>query len=501
MKAKKILAVSLMGAMTASLAGCAVDLSTIDLGKRPSTAAEVVEKYQALMEETKNYHADMEMEFGISAKGEGVTVDLPITMEVSADVLDDNLHGDMKMTMEFMGQKIDQKAEIYSVRDGRHTSTYLLDEDVGEWTVSEDENSADTTVSISGIDPAAFEDAEMEYDKEKGTYTITQSLGDFAEAGDTYELLADAYSGMAEMMNMDPDDFMDEWGSADVIWVFDDEFYLQSMDVDGCEFSDTIKEDGIEMDVSVSLMLSYEFSDYGKIRDKDVEVPDDVIESAVPSETVVPEIVEEPVTKTDEAEPENPDQDEDIVFEEPLDPDFSQEPIQQEETQPGEEPAKAEEPVKTTPVAGNDQFGSINGKGFTLQGDPWTMFADDGWVLGLDDDGEYSFKTADNGAYPDAQLYVNNEAMDHVTAEDIRTNGIYGYTVDFLWSEGKRPNMTWNGVTFGASVADIQAAYGEPYSTYNSTMYTNLTYKIGEAEMDFYITPDNGLQKVAVNVY
>lgn len=491
MKHKKILALSLAAAMSFSLCGCAVELNLG--GSRAKTAAEVIEKYAAAMEESQNYHVDMDMDFKIGAKGDGVTVELPITMGLSADVMDGNLHGDMQMGMNFMGESMEQKAEVYVVQERRSATTYMCDEENGYWTVSEDEeNGAESAMSLSDMDVSAFEDADMVYDKEEKTYTVTQSLGDFADAGDTYELLSDVYSGMAEMMNMDPDDFMDEWEKASVIWVFDSDCRLLTMEIEDCEFSDTIKEDGMELDVTVSLALSYAFSDYGEITEKDVKVPDEVIDEAVPSLTLDLED-EDFNVDISTGEGDIDWDDEETYFEEPLDPGFTYDPKEEQ----GSESA-----AEDVPRTDGDQLGSLNGQAFTLNGDPWTMFANDGWVLSLDNDGEYTFAEASNGSYPDALLYVNDEDMEDVYAEDIRTYGIYGYTVDFLWCESaKRPAMTWNGITFGATVEDVKAAYGEPDYEYEGSMYMSYTYKVGEAEIDFYVTPDNGLQKVAVNVY
>lgn len=489
---KKFLALSLAAAMCFSLAGCAIDISLP--GKSAKDAGEVVAGYMALMEESVNYHVDMDMDFEIAAKGDGVTIELPIGMGLSVDVMDGNMHGDMAMVIEFMNSmSMDEKAEIYVEQGRRSTTSYMYDEADGYWTVSEDnDNGASAAAGFSGMDADDFKDAEMEYDKKAGTYTITQSFADFAVTGDTYDILEDVYGGMAEMMEMDPDEFLDEWEKAEVVYVFDKDFYLQTVDVEGCEFSTTVKEDGMEMDVAVSLALSYAFSDYGEITEKDVKVPDEVIDEAVPSLTLDLED-EDFNVDISTGEGDIDWDDEETHFEEPLDPGFTYDP---------EEEQGSESAAEDVPRTDGDQLGSLNGQAFTLNGDPWTMFANDGWVLSLDNDGEYTFAEASNGSYPDALLYVNDEDMEDVYAEDIRTYGIYGYTVDFLWCESaKRPAMTWNGITFGATVEDVKAAYGEPDYEYEGSMYVSYTYKVGEAEIDFYVTPDNGLQKVAVNVY
>ena len=118
---KKFLALSLVAAMCFSLAGCAVDISLP--GKSAKDAGEVVAGYMALMEESVNYHVDMDMDFEIAAKGDGVTIELPIGMGLSVDVMDGNMHGDMVMDIEFMGQSMDEKAEIYVEQGRRNTTT------------------------------------------------------------------------------------------------------------------------------------------------------------------------------------------------------------------------------------------------------------------------------------------------------------------------------------------------------------------------------------------
>lgn len=319
MKKKRILALLLAGVMILSITGCSFDLRM----NRPKTAAEVIENHINTMEDSQNHHVDMMMDFEIGAEGQGITLELPIRMDVSADVLDGNMHGNMGMDMEFMGQKMKQQAEVYVEKGRRSSTTYLFDEEVGYWAVSEDENGVETAMSLSVMDPEAFADAEMVWDAEKETYTVTQSLADFADTGDTYELLSDIYSGMAEMMNMDPDDFMNEWETAEAVWVFDKEFLLQSMDIEGCEFSDTVEENGVKMDVTVFLTLSYEFSDHGKITEDDVTVPGKVIDEAVPSVKLDLENPETDVKTDEDIDWDDPD----VYMEDPLDPMFSQDPV------------------------------------------------------------------------------------------------------------------------------------------------------------------------------
>lgn len=79
---------------------------------------------------------------------------------------------------------------------------------------------------------------------------------------------------------------------------------------------------------------------------------------------------------------------------------------------------------------------------------------------------------------------------------------MFSYTVDFLFCEVEdRPNMDWNGVTFGDDAQAITDAYGMYDSFYNGDMWASYTYEIGDVDLTFYVTPDNGLQKVSVDRY
>lgn len=488
---KKFLALSLAAAMCFSLAGCAIDISLP--GKSAKDAGEVVAGYMALMEESVNYHVDMDMDFEIAAKGDGVTIELPIGMGLSVDVMDGNMHGDMAMVIEFMNSmSMDEKAEIYVEQGRRSTTSYMYDEADGYWTVSEDgDTGVNAAADFSGMDADDFKDAKMEYDKKAGTYTITQSFADFAVTGDTYDILEDVYGGMAEMMEMDPDEFLDEWEKAEVVYVFDKDFYLQTVDVEGCEFSTTVKEDGMEMGVSVSLALSFEFSDYGQIEEGDVEVPQKVIDEAVSSVTMGLDDSDVNVDIDWGSGEDDPVPGGDID-----DPGTSADdvPSHTEESRP------ATTPGKNTNVAVSDKLGSLNGVAITTQGDVFeTTFGADGWEW----DGEegYSFVVCENSKYEDAELYLYNETRTDTTWDDISTYGSYGYSIDCSFSDS-HPAMTWGGITFGATADDVISVYGQPDYTYSGDIFTTYEYDIdSDTEITFYVYPDRGVQHVEVAVY
>lgn len=475
MKKNRILALSMSTALAMALAACGGPAA-------PKSAEELIGKYAEAMKEQTGYHVDMDMDFGIRAEGEGMTFDIPVEMDMSIDMADSLAHGDMGLSLSLLGQSMNEKAEVYVDGD----STYTYSESDGYWTVSDNDERAGIASGMESLDPASFENAEFAADSKAGTYTVTQSLADFAATGDTYDLLEDVYGGMAETMGMDADDLLDQWKDAKAVYVFDKDFLLQSMEIQGCEYSSTIEEDGVSMDVKVSLALSYRMSKYGEIDADSLKVPADVKDEATPSVSL--------------------DLGDDVTFggmEDDLDPGFSVEP----EAQDPEFPLEEEEPEDDSQSpsmsdGAGASLGTISGVRMTADGDSWAdAFESDGWEFDTED-GEYSGIYCVNSKYPEAELQVSNAEMDKTTRADIENDGVFSYTVDFLFCEIEdRPNMDWNGVTFGDDAQAITDAYGMYDSFYNGDMWASYTYEFGDIDLTFYVTPDNGLQKVSVDRY
>lgn len=514
---KKFVALFLSTAICLTTAGCSVSIPGI--GSNVSSASDVIEKYVENMEGSCNYHTDMDMEIGISADAQGMKIDLPIELSLSADVLDGDMHGDMNMSMSFMGQDMDQSMEMY-VESGKHGSTmYTYDSEFGYWMMSEDDKNAEAALSFGGLDPDDFEDAKMEYDKDKKAYTVTQEFGDFVDSNSVYDMIGEMYDDMSGMMSMDYNDILDAWEDAEVIYVFDKDFYLSSVTVDGCEYSGTMSEDGTDVDLTVTLDLEVKFSDYGEIEDSDVEVPKKVKKDAITSL---------PFDTEDGGLDENGNPlfgNQDHICDGGLDKDgnplfgnqdesfggyddddaFSYPEASKPEigvTTPEEMHGRTDidDPGLTTQgFPATAELGAYKGIGLTAFGDSWDeTFGADGWSF-ANDDGEYSFMSAENPKYKDAILYVYNFSRENTTHAEIMDNGFYGYSIDCAFSS-TYPDMTWNGLTFGASAEDIFGCYGNPDDSYTGNMYTMYQYDIGNnIEMEFYVYPDKGLQRVMVS--
>lgn len=505
---KKFLALFLSAATCLTTAGCSISIP--GMGDNISDASDVIEKYVACMDGSCNYHTDMDMEIGIMADAQGMKLDLPIKFSLSADVLDENLHGDMEMSMSFMGQDIEQSAEVYLESGKRKSTTYIYDSEQGYWTVSEDTKNTEAALSFGNLDADDFEDAKMEYDKDKKTYTITQEFGDFADSSSVYDMIDEMYGSMSSMTSMDSDDILDAWEDAKVIYVFDKDFYLTSVAVEDCEYSGTISEDGTDVDMSVALDFEFKFSDYGKIEDSDVEVPKKVKNSAVPSVTINAETEDGGLDENGNllTDPNKGfvgyDSDEAFSYsDEQHKPEIgvtTPEEMHKQTDQELRTEIETTDPGLTTqymPII--TELGTYNGIPLTAYGDDWnTIFGADGWNF-ANDDGEYTFMSAENSKYKNAVFYVYNYSRDYTTRADILNNGSYGYSIDCKYSS-TYPDMTWNGITFGATAGDIFAAYGNPDNSYDGSLYTMYEYDISDdIEIEFYVYPDDGLQRVEVS--
>lgn len=460
-----LLATSLIGVF---LTGCSFDLG---FGGTPKTAVDVIEKYQET-NETANFHMEGDLNFSIGMEAEGMTMDIPIELGVDIDYADEYGHGEMDMKMSFLGENMNKSAEMYITEDG----TYTFDDEVGYWTFSESDSSGISDV----FDAELFENATLEVDKKAKTYTITQSLGDLMES-DAFDDSMDM-DELVESMNVDSDDLMDAYKDSNVIYVFDTDYNLLSAALSEVRYEDEVSEDGYTADVSVSFEFNFEFSNFGEIEVDDVKVPKDVKTEAVESDDSglgvgdFESVEDEPVYDNDAEISE-------IINDLPTDV------VDDASTQ------------STQQVNGNDILGSYNGLILGEQTSWHDTFGADGWSF-TNEDGEYSFMTCENPKYDGVELYVYNQARNEATADDIYTNGFFGWSCDVSYATNAVPDMTFNGLTWGASNEDVLNTYGSPDFSYEGSMWTSYEYGFGDdITMTFYVYPGNGLQKVDVAIY
>ena len=163
---------------------------------------------------------------------------------------------------------------------------------------------------------------------------------------------------------------------------------------------------------------------------------------------------------------------------------------------------------KVSPTDGvEDFYGSIDGVGFDLNGTDFeATFGGHGWTLNESDSGVYMFISAENPAYSGMDLYLYPAEYSDVDSgkaavDDIQSEGFIGYHVSVKYADAV-PDMTWCGLTFGASVDDVIAAYGEPSTSDSIGTYELMRYFItDDIALEFYVYADEGLQAVDLTAY
>lgn len=466
---KKLLAVVLTIAVVASL------LTGCSLGQL--SAEDIITKSQEADNSNYRMEGDIGFSLNVAADGEdqdGMSIDVPISISFDAEVADGETHGEADMKMSFMGEKATTGMEFYIDGDTRY-----ICQDGGEWVHSK----TDDDFSMRGAMSAdCFADAEVVYDKDKGTYTITNTLDKLLENKAFRSAMQDAIEASGDSLNsVDSDDLLDGLADGKITLVFDCKtFAMLRCSLEEITVEVPMEQDGVKLTLSLELEMDIKFSDFGEVDEDDVRVPKSVKNSAV-------------------------DAIDDSDFGLGLDMGIKEPAIEDPAAPSVAEPTQ---PAVTVPMqSGADVLGSINGVALVNGCGSWdSTFGADGWQLDVDSDGKYIFVTASNVKYPDADLYVYSKKnvedfMVNSTIADIKDTGFYGYSVDVAYSSNKA-NMTWNGLTFGASAEDIAAAYGAPAFTYEGTLYNSYQYDIGEdIELTFNVFGESGLQEVECSIY
>lgn len=478
--------------VSVSLCGCGT-LESLTGGTKAKTAQEVVNNY--ISKETKNnVHADMDMEFNIGIKAEGMTLDMPINMEASIDSVDAyNMYGDMTVDVSMLGMSNSVNTEMYISHDKENDELkiYMFDSNTNEWHLTDDVNTKKTLDALIKLDEDLFENATMKYDRKMKTYVVTQPFEDF-KTSESYGItneMSDISDGALDSLGLEQDIIDDIYKNAKVIYTFDKEYNILSMELVGTEYSGTVSEGGQTADITFEISLSVTYSNHGQVKLSDVEVPQEVKDTAIEQNNLDGDF-----GGFEEDQMFSYDKDKNEM----IDPEFSFD---------GEGNTDGEDNLGIEPNTQNikpGSLGTINNVNFTGNGDSWdSTFGADGWVLENNED-NFSFITATNTKYDKyGELYIYNKELEGTTKEDIMNDGIFGYDIDFGNADiSVIPNITWQGLTFGATVEEIIATYGEPSYEYNGTMYDSYTYEIADrTEIEFQVYDEEGLKSVRVSVY
>lgn len=475
----RFLQILLMAVLISSmLCGCGM-VDNLTGGKKADTAQEVLNNYKE-KENIDNVHADMLMNFEINAKAQGVSMNMPFEIGMSFDAFSkNNVHANMSIKASIFGINVDNSTEIY-IADNK---TYTSSSEDDKWYVSE----LSDDIDVSNIGEVSFEDATMSYDKEAKQYTIVQSLSELIEHGNMNKMLS-VPSDITDQLGLNQSELDDMYKDAKVTYIFDKDYNLLSLTISGAEYSGQIENDGETADISVSLKLEVKYSNHGQITADSVKVPQDIVDSA--NYEIDDTILDDSFGGYDD----------DTGFTMDPEEEFTDDTDDMSDIgNISDVNAESYGEMKHLP----DMLGSYNGVNFTGIGDSWhDTFGSDGWVLS-EDEGLYSFIDATNAKYGDYSfVYAYNEDWDDTTKYDIETYGTYGYEIS-IEDIDTAPNMTWNGLTFGATKNEIFELYGEPVYTYSGYEYIVYTYEIPHEtkniELEFYVY-DDGLRQVRLSV-
>ena len=455
------------------LAGCSLPFGGV------KDTESLLEKVEKNMPKSSHLKADIDGDVVVGSEMGNISV--PIKMNMDGDVVNQDAHINADVDMSLFGMSMNMKMEFYVDGDKVYEKSIATMDSSNQsdgWVVSENKsNLSDLVVFKEDVRKALIEKAEFK--KEKKGYSLTVDAKDIPVQSDSFGF-SDTL-GTEESSDMKVEDGI-------IVYQFDKDCVLSSMtwkDVKMVEKNDS------DTQSSMVLNMTIEQSEINKIDKKAVKVPDKVKDSAV---------------KKDDVKDDDSSLDLDDLSEDNSD-DTSEEPSDSLSDIFGTTEG-TDETVTTTP-SGNTMYGSINGVPLNAgKNDFDKTFGADGFTFNAEEDGKYSFTVMDSAKYENISLSLNHKAYGNGTAteKEIRKDGFYGYDINCAFCD-TRPDMEWNGLTWGASGEDIKKVYGEPYDISETNSFTTYSYKLsGKIDLNFMVytstdQPGTGLQGVSLAVY
>lgn len=515
MKRKLVLALAATFAVSTCIVGCGEEKASKTAAVEKSVAASEEEEeadeeepfdnpsdfMKAYYEQkTDNYNLLYVSSMNMEISAEDESVEIPIRIKMDMDCTAEHVHGNMLMEMDLMGSSDSQEIEMYTEAEGDTIFVYQYDENSDQWIKTVDDT---TSQSVTGfqeelITEDKLKDADFSYNEKEEQYEMTVGFSDVSDYGMLGSFLSedmmDMFSGSEEDIY---EDLQDAYSEVEIHYIFDKNLNPISIVADELNYTTEINEDGVEGQFSLSVGMKMTFSDHGKIKEKDVTVPKEVKESAVDLS--------------------DSDYDWDSVLEDDLDLDLDLDSDQDDSDQDYDSDDSNELTEEELAACGKpdfsmaDFYGSINGTNFKMgkKNDFDKTFGAAGFILSESNIGEYGFASMD---YPDDE-FVMGTVYPKDTFEDyedinkeIKENGFYGYTVSVLCCD-EAPDMTFGGLTWGASFMDVLKVYGEPESVYRSGNLIMADYYYDDnIYIEFNIDTDKsfypgGLYEVMMHAY
>ena len=532
-------------AMILALVLCMSSLAACSLfEKGPKDSADLLSKSKEIMakEENANYHMDMNMGMSIVMKGkvegEDMEMNIPIDVKAKFDITEKYMHGKMDMSMDMkasvtidgkkeeMNESQEMKSEMYAVMDGDEITTYTKDDEDDTWYVS-DEESAASAADIAEIlededFSEIFEKAKLESTKDG--YTVSMKMSDLMESEAFEDLMGEM--DMTDIgLGVDTDDLTDAMGDVNVKYTFDKDCRITGMTIEEIEIDladvlgDAMSDSGIGGEEISKMTLTMEFeiklSKFGEIDEDDVKVPKSVKEEAIEESDIEIDWDE------DEDEDEYDEEDED-------DPSVTPEtkPTTPEATEPEEtEPKEDDKPVVSDgKISDNwsDMDVSINGVVYHFPYD-YDLLKSNGWYVDMKEYGYedgYILNKGDSVTgtidmyndkygkeYNSFSLWVGFKNFGQKAA-DILECDIWSFEADIMHGFKKMEKypdvVIAKGITWGATEAEIIAAFGEWDDEYVSEEngYKTVDYVIDYSKyMKLTIYDEHGLTAISFKEY
>lgn len=491
---------------------------------------------------------DMETEMDMSELGTEGSMEFAVSADINVKSNKTNAYANGNVSVKVLG--MNQSASIKSYYDDESATSYTYNEKSGTWEYEKKEDSFPVTDAIKKFQKKmnldVLEDVQMKEHKKGSDYEVTAAI------------CADSIKELAESTGADSSDFgftgtLDSLNESDaemdILLVFDEE----SKEIKAVSFE-------MELDSDTPGNISAEFKINQAGGELDISIPDDVKESAVekmedagfsqspvntgqasgqetPSEdgTSVPDYEKMYGDSQDESDsgsdsasgfmsgseltggtsgtivPDGNTAGNDNTQQMPSSSETVQTPEQGNTADtPVQNPAPASGNGQTGQVsAGNDAFGSFNGKGFGI-GFPLSDFTSDGWQKASYSSDNGIFLAYQNAKYPQAEiaLYGNKSS---ITETDLQRSGVYGYKINVMYCDSTKqlPQASFSGLTWGASKEDVIAVYGQPKNTisgpegvitlqYEANDKTQLSFRINESYSAYADNPVYGLAGVEV---
>lgn len=439
---KKLIGLLLVGVMTlASLTGCSAAVTAESLIDDAFKDVEYVEY-------------DMSMSVQMAVSQSGVSMDMGIEADLSVEATEKNAYIKGVMEASVFGMTVEQEMENYQVIDGDTMTTYTYDPDYDEWTYAETEVDKDNDNMLPSMESDMFEDLEME-ETDDG-YEVT---GVLANTDELFGLQDETVNALAEGLS-----------EVDILVTFT---FNEDKEIEKFEIVFDVDEDETyeieDMgEVSISeFALTMEFKSFDGDKD-DVEVPDDVIDSATEEGTIDDSFFEDDY---DDEETEDTEDTEDTESEEVED--FGNGEISYNIL----EDDLGFEFDGVTYVFGSFTYEEfVNNTGLIVDED----------MLGSEEEqmvepGDYEIVFLDDEYYNYVTLFLKNNSDEAKNALECDVVG-FDFEQSYDMADGETYHtLSIGGLSTGASMDAILDTFGTPYSTSTLDTTTYLYYYLNDS--------------------